>query len=158
MKDFLLWVVSIFLSAQTFMLTWIQTSINTRPTSKSSQQTVEKAGAKIWSFYKNSLTPNWFCLCLSLCNCLTYISTCLPVHAHRVLLIIISDNLDALSVRLFWRADSLRPIKSNIPLYLFNNSDLLYSSYLLVSYLPTLSPFIYPSVTLIKSVTSLPPV
>ncbi len=104
------------------------------------------------SLCKNSLTLNVKTVSFSLCICLTSISTCLPVPADSVLLIIIWANLNSLSVRLFWRADSLGQRKSNIPLYLFNESDLLSSSYLLSD---CLSPFLSPSVTLLRSVTSL---
>lgn len=86
-----------------------------------------------------------------LCTCLTSISTCLFFSADSVLLIIIWANTNPLPERLFWRADSLGQRKSNIPLYLFNESDLLSSSYLL-SDCP--STFLSPSVTLLRSVTS----
>ena len=89
---------------------------------------------------------------LRLSTCLSSICNCLPVRADSVLLIIIWSNLNSLPVRLFWGADSSGQRKSNRPLYLFNESDLLSSSYLLPD---CLGPFLAPSVTLLRSVTSL---
>lgn len=108
--------------------------------------------SKMNSVCKNSLSLHVRTTSGSLCTCLTSISTCLPARADSVLPIIIRANLNSLPLRLFWRADGSGQRKSNIPSYLFNESDLLPASYLLSDCLCSFRP---PSATLLRSVASL---
>lgn len=79
------------------------------------------------------------------------ISTCLSACVDTVLLIIIWAKLSSVPVKSLWNADSSGQRKSNIPLYLFNESDLLSSLYLL-PYCRT--SFLSLSVTLLRNAIS----